>query len=212
MGKTLTQLKQSLGDWLQIADANDPQLPDSVREDCINIAQRRACLHDLSYNELSNTFPTVVGTPDYAKPAEMRPLSLWYIHPVNGGVVTLRPLNKDEFDQKYFDSTKTDYPCSYTVWGSKIYLGPTPSAILTIHRNYYGLLDDLSVSNTTNALTEGAWQYLLFQALAESEAFGIEDERIPLWQAKAEKWLTDIAADHQRARSTGRRSQNQEPG
>jgi hypothetical protein len=210
MGKNFTDLKTALGDWLNL-DANE--LSDSIRGDCINIALREICrLHDTRYNEVSDTFPTVATTFDYAVPATWsRPFTLWYIHPTNGGIVRLVFKTKDEFDQLFSDTAKTGLPSHYTLWGSNIRLGKTPDRAITINRNFYAILADLSAGNLTNGFTDNAWEALLFNALAEASEFGIEDARIPMWRQRGQKFVADLVIEQARAKSVGRRATGMEP-
>ena len=211
MGKDFTTLKTALADWLGNLDTTE--LPDSIRGDCINIALREICrLHDTRYNEVSDTFATLNNIFDYAVPATWsRPYTLWYIHPVNSGIVRLIFKSKDEFDQLFPDTTKTALPTHYTVWGSNIRLGKTPDRAVTINRNFYAILADLSAANLTNGFTDNAWEPLLFNALAESSEFGIEDARIPMWRERGRKFVRDLVIEQARAKSMGRRATSTEP-
>lgn len=212
MAKTFTQLKDAIVDWL---DSDNVRLADSVRGDIVNIVMRRVCrLHDLSYNEVSDDFPTVAGQRDYALPATWsRPHTLWYLDTDNSSIVYLDYKSKQEFDAIYPDSTKTAKPVNYTIWGSNLQLGKTPDRVITINRNYYQILADLvTTSNETNAFTTNAWEILLFLALVEATEYGIEDERVPLWQTKADAMLRELLIEHARAKSVGRKAVSEEPG
>lgn len=213
MAKSFTQIKASIIDWLNIEDV--ARLSDSAQGDIVNIVMRRTCrLHDLSYNEISDTFATVASQQNYALPTQWsRPHTLWYLNTATSSIVYLESLSKEKFDLNFPDSTKTAKPSAYTVWGGNIQLGPTPSEIITINRNYYAILADLvTSSNETNAFTNGAWEILLFLSLVEATQYGIEDDRVGLWQAKADGMLRELVIEHARAKSVGHRSVSEEPG
>lgn len=212
MAKTFEQLKAALGDWLGM---NTTRLPDSVRGDMVNMALRALCrLYDLRLNEASDTFATVASQRGYALPATWsRPHTLWYVAPSTGAIVTLGQKSKEEFDLLYPDQAKTGDPGHYTIWGTEIQLGRTPQSILTINRNYYALLElaDGSPQNE-NAFTSGAWEVLLFKALADSARYGIEDARVPVWQARARELEDQLSIEHAHARSSGRRVESRDLG
>ena len=211
MGKTHVQMRTALRDWL---DLDTTRLPDSIATDILNLNQRELCrLNDLSFNEISDTFVTIASTRNYAKPATWsRPHTLWYLHPTNGSIVFLSQLSKEKFDLNFPDSTKTALPTAYTTWGTNIQLGKTPDQIVTINRNFYGLLADLSADGDTNGLTNDAWEVLLFKCLSDVSAYGIEDPRIPLWRSRYNEVLNALVIEQAAAQSSGRKAQSEEPG
>ncbi len=208
--KDLTALRTALGDWL---DVDTTRLSNSIRDDSLNIVMRRLLRkYDLWFGETSDTFATVDGTRDYAKPTGWsRPFSVWYTDPDTSAVVFLDRINKDEFDARFPDSTKKAKPTHYTVWGTNLQLGKTPDQVITINRNYYKILDDLSASNLSNDFTTNAWEVLLFGALVEITEFLIEDARRPMWVRKFEGFESDLQAEHRREHSAGRIPQSKEP-
>lgn len=211
MGKTYAELKDSLGQWLGM---NLKRLPDAIRGDCINIAQRELCrLLNTRYNEVTDTFATVAGTASYALPATWKqPYQLWYLDPDTGGRVDVNFLLKEEFDDRYPDPTKQAKSAHFTVWGSSLYLGSTPDRALTINRDFYAILADLANPGDTNGFTTNAWEAVLFRALGDVSRYGIEDARIPMWQQRAAELKDQLDIEHSRARSSGRRAESQEPG
>jgi len=208
VAKTYSELKAALGDWL---GQNAVRLPLSVRGDLINLARRELCRRfTLRYNEASDTFATVSGTRTYALPATWsQPYQLWYLDADTGGRVDLDYKSKEEFDLLFPDSTKTAKPTHYTTWGSLIYLGKTPDRVLTVNRDFYAILADLSAEDDVDPLP---WEAVLFHALADVSRYGIEDARIPLWQARAQEIDDQLVIESSRARSSGRRAESQEPG
>ena len=200
---TFEELKAAMGTWL---DCDQNRLPNETRGQIINICQRELLrVNDLRYGEAATTFPTVVGTDDYALPTGWsRPYSLWFY---STGKHDLDFLNKEEFDIKYPNPATTGSPLHYTVWGEKIYIGPTPNAIVTVNANYMRVLPDLADGTplNTNDLVAGAWEVLFFRALWYASEFMIEDSRSQMWAAKAQMLEQKLALEHARARSSGRR-------
>jgi len=211
MAVTFENLKTKLGDWL---DMDTTRLPDSVRGDIINIVMREILRkRDLRFGETSDTFATVASTRNYLLPTGWsRPQSLWYQNPDTLGITFLTFLNKDEFDLKFPDSTKEADPSNFTVWAGNIQLGKTPERILTINRNYYAILADLTDADPSDQMTTDAWEVLLYGALVEASRFGIEDPRIPMWATRHKDLEDQLTMEHRRARTSARIAQSREPG
>lgn len=207
MSKTYAQLRTALGSWLGM---NTTRLPDDVRGDMVNLARRELCrLHDMTFNEVSDTFATVAGTYLYALPAVWsRPYQMWYLDPDTGVRVEILYKSKEEFDILFPDSTTQGKPSVYTVWTGSILLAKTPDRVLTVNRDYYTVLADLVNDADVDPLP---WEAVLFKALADASAFGIEDARIPLWQARAREIINGLTIAERRAKSAGRRAESQEP-
>jgi len=213
MPETLETLRARMQSWLS---ANTTRLPDTVANDMINIVQRELCRkHDLRFLETSNTFVTVAGTAAYTLPTNWsRPYRFWYTHPDTTTVVQLENVAKETFDAWYPDATQTALPTVYTIWGPSLFLGKTPASVLTIFREYYALLPDLSDGSptNTNALLTNAWETLFWGALVQASMFMFEDQRAPSWEAQYRRSESDLVSEHARAWSSGRIPQSQEPG
>ena len=207
---THLELRDRLGDWI---GANKKRIADSVRTDILNIAQKELCRQwDLSFNEVLDSFDTIAGTNAYALPADFsRPYELQYLDADNGAIKTVSFLLLQEFDALYPDPTKTAKPGHYTTWNGNLYLGKTPDRVLTIHRAYYRYLPDLVNDGDHNALTDKAWEVLLFKGLGDMTRYGLEDERIPVWQARGSELELELVREHARAKSAGRRPIGREP-
>lgn len=229
MSKNFGEIKTAIGDWLNIESAT--RLPLSVRGDLINWTIREYCRkRESRFGEESDNFATVVNTRDYAQPTRFsKPKKMWYVNPTSGAIVFLTYLQKDAFDQMFPSSvaystggpyaipgTDTSLilgdPTHYSLWNRKIILGKVPNRIITIFRDYYELPADLSGDSDTNQFTEEADQYIIFKSLVESSAYGIEDERMPMWAALAAKLEGNLDSEDSRRHVTGTRSQSREPG
>jgi hypothetical protein len=217
MSKTFEQIVDAVQQWMVIdQEDNAERLPDAVVEDIINgviddYCQRR----ESRFQETSDTFQTVISplTRDYAAPTGWKPRKLWYA-PSTGGVKVLTYLDKDVFDITYPDKTQTDDPVAYTEWAGNIQLGPTPSTVITINRDYYRRLSALAAGSpyNENAFTQQAYQYLLFASLVKACEFGLEDERLPIWVGEAARAEAALDLEDARRKTVPRRSQSTEPG
>lgn len=214
---TLEQIISSIQSWLVIDQEDDAErLPDSICTLIINLVIRDYCKRRESrFSEYSDTFPTVANQRDYALPTNWsKPRKVWYASPTDSSLVLVEQLNKDIFDSRYPDSTDTDSPVAYTIWAGNIQLGPTPDAIITVNRDYYRILPDLAAGspNNENRFTQEAYDYILWASLVKATEFGIEDDRVPLWQSEAARAEMALDLEEARAGTTGRTSQSSEPG
>jgi len=232
MSKNFGQLKSALLSWLSIdQEDGDERLPEEIAGDLLNYAAKEhARTRESRFDEASTTITTVALTRDYTEPARLsKPRSFSYIHPVNGDVVYLERLNKDAFDAAYpwsrvyatggpFVIAGTDIsqviglPEAYTLWGGYVLFAKVPDRVLTIFVDYWALPVDLADAADTSNRTIYAEQYLLMSALAGASAFGIEDDRMPMWMSEAQRLERNLDLEDSRRRTTGRRSQSREPG
>lgn len=207
-----TALKAKLGDWM---GANTTRLPDSVRGDLINQAMRELLqLHELRFGEISDTFATVAATRNYTLPTGFsRPYRIWYLDPDDGSsLVEVEYINKDLFIRKFPDVADTSDPSHYTIWGSNIQLGPTPSRIITINREYYRILPDLVAGTDTNAFTTEFWEPIFWRALAMVTKYLIEDARAPMIGEEARASENRLIIEYAGVRSSGFAPTCEEPG
>jgi len=228
VNKTFAALKTAIGEWL---DVNETELPLAVRGDIINWVVKSYCRNRESrFGEADDTFLTVAETRDYAEPDRFsKPRKFWYVHPDSGAVVVLGQLNKDKFDEKFPGSvvyrTGGPYvvagvdttlilgdPTHYTLWGGNILLAPVPNRVITIFRDYWEWPAELSADGDTNKMTIVDDDYVLFKSLVDSSAYGIEDQRMPMWAARALKIEAELDSEDSRRLQTGRSSQSEEPG
>jgi len=218
VGKTFAQLKTSLGEWLAIdQEDDDERLPAAVRGDIINMVIRDYLRRRESrFGEVTDTFPTVASQKPYTLPTGWsKPGRIWYTDPANSETVIALKFyaHKQEFDSLYPDPTKEELlPRAYTIWNKQILIGKTPEQIITMNRDYYRYLTDLSADGDTNRFTDEAWEYLLFASLVKATEFGVEDERLPTWIREMERHEAALDSEDIRAKQTARMSQSKEPG
>lgn len=225
------QLKAAIQQWLAVDQEDDNErLPSTICGTLVNWVIREYLRNRESrFGEYSSTFPTVNLTRDYAEPALFsKPRKVWYVSPDSGKVVILEQLNKDRFDALYpgsvVYSTGGPYtvsgvdtslivgdPEAYSLWAGKILLAKVPNRVITLFFDHWRYLADLSGDSDTNAFTLAADQYLLFKSLSLASMFGIEDERIPIWEGMAAKLEMNLDSEDGRRLQTGRASQSREP-
>ncbi len=98
--------------------------------------------------EESTTLSTV-ATQDFVNlPSDFRKVGSIYHLSSPFDIKTLPTIK----DLKIKYSTRSERPCEATIYGTKIYLGPTPNAIYDINLDYYKEITALSDLNTTNVI------------------------------------------------------------
>lgn len=206
---TFAELKQALGDWLE---KDTTSLPEAIRGTIVNMAIKEYLrILPLRFGEMTTPVNTVASQGYSSLPsAYSRPYSMWYLS--DGCKVDIDYLDKEEFDIKYPDSTVTGSVIKhYTIWGNKIYWGPTPDAIIAVNFNYYGYLADLSANEDHNDFTDLAWPAILFKSLQYATLYGIEDARLPVWKDAAIEHENRLVLEHSR-KTAGRRPAAREYG
>lgn len=228
MSLNFVQLKNRIGDWL---DTDETRLSDTVRGDIINLCVREFLRkHETRFGEHTDFFQTQKQIRDYPVPTGFaRPRNAWYINPDNNKVVHLCWKLKSEFDVMFPVSGLYGYPTPmgmgtfgeddigmpeiWTVYGPNIQLGKVPNSVFTVFVNFWRYLPDLTDAAPSNDFTEKAWDYLLFASLVKAVKYGIEDERIAIWQEEAKAKENDLVLEHGRASTSARGiSVSSEPG
>lgn len=211
VAESFVTLRDKMRTWLAV-DAD--RLANAAAGDCLNLAHKELSRkYDGHWNEVLDSFATAANDRDYALPAGYRtPLTFWYIDPDTDAFVELQRVEKDTFDALFPDATVTSAPSHYTVWGSALYLGPTPDGVYTIWRNYYRIVADLTEANPTGGLIPDHWDVVFFGGLVHATRYLLEDARAPLWEAQYRRLESDLVSQQHRERSAARVPQSREPG
>ena len=80
-----------------------------------------------------------------------------------------------------------------------IEFAPTPDGSYTVQLTYYGKIDALSDSNTSNFLSTGYPDAYLYGSLKHASIYLMEDERVPLFTAQFEKALEEMRLEQEKA-------------
>jgi hypothetical protein len=83
----------------------------------------------------------------------------------------------------------TGQPIYYAIVDNSLELAPTPDASYTLQLTYYGTIDALSSSNTTNFISTGYPDAYLYGAL----------KQVPLFTAQFEKALEEMRMEQEKA-------------
>ena len=97
------------------------------------------------------------------------------------------------------NNNSTGQPIYYSIVDKTLELAPTPDTSYTLQLTYYGKIDSLSDSNTTNFVSLNHPDAYLYGALKHASVFLMEDERIPLFTTQFEKALEEIRLQQEKA-------------
>ena len=93
----------------------------------------------------------------------------------------------------------TGSPIYFAVVDKSLELAPTPDTSYTLQLTYYGSVDALSDSQTTNFVSTGHPDFYLYGALKPASIFLREAERVPLFTAQFEKALEEMRLEQEKA-------------
>jgi len=191
---TYAELQTAVGNWLNRADLT------SYIPDLIMLGERRI-YRKLRIRAMETALNSAIASGVLAVPATYIELKSARID----GTPT-QPLERKSVDaiyHKYPTRSSQGRPVAIAREGSNFIFGPYPDSNYTVKGIYYARLTALSASNTTNWFTENAPDLLLWAALAESEVFLKNDERILVWESKYQAAAKDVQDEDDRENSSG---------
>ena len=93
----------------------------------------------------------------------------------------------------------TGQPIYFALVDDTIEFAPTPDGSYTVQLTYYGKIDALNDSNTSNFLSTGYPDAYLYGSLKHASIYLMEDERVPLFTAQFEKALEEMRLEQEKA-------------
>ena len=93
----------------------------------------------------------------------------------------------------------SNQPVYYALVDNTIELAPTPDTSYTLQLTYYGTIDALSDSNTSNFISNSYPDAYLYGALKHASIYLIEDDRVALFTQQFEKALEEMRLEQEKA-------------
>ena len=93
----------------------------------------------------------------------------------------------------------TGQPVYFALVDNTIELAPTPDSSYTLQLTYYGTIDALSDTNTTNFISTSYPDAYLYGALKHASIFLMEDDRVALFTSQFEKALEEMRMEQEKA-------------
>lgn len=93
----------------------------------------------------------------------------------------------------------TGQPIYFALVDDTIEFAPTPDGSYTVQLTYYGKIDALSDSNTSNFLSTGYPDAYLYGSLKHASIYLMEDERVAMFSQLFEKALEELKMEQEKA-------------
>ena len=192
---TYTELKTSIGDWLNRADLT------AVVPDFISLAEaqiERILRTRQMIVRANASFTAEYGAvPDDF--LETKSLKLTNTNPIT----PLQFQTVDVMDDIASQRTASGRPQYFSIVGGQIRLLPIPDSTYTAELIYYAKLSKLSASTSTNWLLAQAPDVYLYGALLQAAPYLQDDARIQVWVSLYERGLQDLQVADDRGATSG---------
>ena len=93
----------------------------------------------------------------------------------------------------------TNQPIYYALVDNTIELAPTPDSSYVLQLTYYGAIDALSDTNTSNFVSTSYPDAYLYGALKHASIYLMEDDRVALFTSQFEKALEEMRMEQEKA-------------
>ena len=192
---TYTELKASIGDWLNRTDLT------SAIPDFISLAEaqieRQLRTRQMITRSTANFSTEYGAVPDDF--LETKSLKLTSTNPVTPLVFqTIDAL--DDLLRTYSSASRPKY---FGIVGGQIRLVPAPDATYTTELVYYAKLTKLSSTVATNWLLTSSPDIYLYGSLLQAAPYLQDDARIPVWSNLYDRALTDVQTADDRGSTSG---------
>lgn len=123
---------------------------------------------------------------------------------VSSTTFVLEPASTQELStQRHRGANVASRPRLYNVLDGTIEVWPSPDVTYTLEMVYYGSVDALSSSNTSNWILQYFPDTYLYGTLLHAAPFLGEDQRLPVWSSLYDKAVEAINQDSQTAKFGG---------
>ena len=192
---TYTELKTSIGDWLNRSDLTNA-IPDFIS---LAEAQVERTLRTRQMIVRANaSFDAQYG----AVPAdflETKSLKLTSTNPQT----PLQFLSIDALDNEAANYTASAKPKFFGVVGGQFRLVPTPDSNYTTELTYYAKLTKLSSTVASNWLLASSPDIYLYGALLQAAPYLQDDARIQVWSSLYDRAMSELQTADDRGASSG---------
>ena len=189
---TYAELKTAVANWLHRADLTN------YVDDLILMGEKYVFRHART-RDMETSLSVVMSSGAAAIPTDF--VELKHARIDGSPTTSLQPKSADWIMLRYPLRSAESKPKFIGVDGSNFIFGPYPDSDYTVKGTYYKRLSAVSVS--ANALFLANPDLYLFAALAEAAPFLKGDARVPLWEGKRDRILSDVNGEDQNARYSG---------
>lgn len=186
---TYAELKTACARWLGNSDEATPRSMgmDSLIDDLVTIGEARI-FRETKTKDTEASIDTAISSGVISVPSDY--LSLKYAYIDGTPVQTLERRSAQWLYSQYPTRSASSKPKFIARETTSFIFGPYPDSAYTVKGVYYKKLGALS--STAHALFTNNPDLYLFACLAESTILIGRDDRIPVWEAKYQKILSDV--------------------
>jgi hypothetical protein len=216
MPNTLGEMRTEVRGWFDTGTNAEGRLEDWQIDRRVNgVIASLARNADLLFSEFEETITISPESPQTELSSLdnkfSRPFSMWYVTS-SGELKRIAYVTPEVFEKKYWGSSDDGEPEHYTIFGHKIYIGPTPDDEYSLTFRFYGFPGDLENPTDTNNFLEYAWDVVLYGTLAQVCLHLLEDNRFQIFKQEFRELERRFKIEHARSKSSGYRVQSHEPG
>jgi hypothetical protein len=183
---TYSELQTALEGWLHRSNL------DSQILDFIALAEARI-YRKLRIRAMETQLSSAIASGVIAVPSGYVAMKHARIDGTPGGPLTRK---SDEWIYANYPTRSADgLPKFFAREADSFIFGPYPDSAYTVKGVYYKRLTALSDANPSNWFTTNAPDVLLFGALCEAAPYCRDDPRIPLWEAKFNDVMAQLAKE-----------------
>lgn len=205
---TYAQLQDAIYKWL-LKTTSDRVVTSAQVQNYISLCEAELN-RELRVRELQeSTNLTTVADQDYVTlPTDYKRTDSIYhtTAPIHIGNIS----TKAKLKEKY--TTATGRPRDYTIYGTKVFFGPTPDAVYTIPLDYFKAIPALTDSNTTNTILTAYPDLYLYGSLKQAGMQLKDKESASMWGENYNAIIDRLKlADQQAKLAAGSRMQAKHP-
>ena len=186
---TYAELQTAVANWLDRDDLTD-RIPEFI---ALAEAKMNRNLRISLMENVSTDIIMAGGIRDYSLPTGFTGMKEFHL--TTDPVVALSYITPEMMNRMWAGSN-VGKPQAFTLFSHagtrKIRFGPSPDAAYTTSMLYLKKIDNLSVTNTTEAMLTENPDIYLYGALLEAEPFLMNDARVQLWATMLEKVAQDL--------------------
>lgn len=192
---TYTELKTSIGDWLNRTDLT------SAIADFISLSEAQI-ERQLRTRQMITRANADISTEYAALPSDFLETKSFKLTSTNP-VTPLIFQTIDALDDLSRTFSAVSRPKYFGIVGAQVRVVPVPDATYTTELIYYAKLSKLSSTVSTNWLLAASPDIYLYGSLLQAAPYLQDDARIPVWSNLYDRALTDLQTADDRGATSG---------
>jgi hypothetical protein len=186
---TYAELQTAVANWLDRDDLTD-RIPEFI---ALAEAKMNRNLRISLMENVSTAITMVGGTRDYSLPTGFTGMKEFHL---TTSPITPLSYITPEMMNRMWAGSNIGRPQAFTLFSDagtrKIRVGPSPDSDYTTSMLFLKKIDNLSVTNTTEAMLTENPDIYLYGALLEAEPFLMNDARVQLWGTMLQQVAKDL--------------------